>query len=447
MAVFRSDTLRRWSGRLLSFFLGQGAMQALNLITGFLLVRWMTKETYAQYSVAFGFQSTVGVLVDLGFSGSIVALVGSRGGDPAVVGAFIRSAKHYRRLLFATVVPVAAVVFWWMAGRQGWDHTTRALLFGSVVVALWVQGWAAYYGAPLLIHHRLGAFYRAQIESAAARLGGSLFLQWIGRLNAVTSAWLSCLSLLLCAWFYQRSATPYVQEPARPDPAANREMTRFLAPVIPGTIFYALQGQLTLFLITFFGRSQNIAEVAALGRLTQVLIMLGAFNGVVIEPYVARLHHSQLPRRYPLLLGGGILVAAALALFAFAFPGPLLWLIGEKYAHLQHEFSWSILAWGLNYIGGLMWLMHAARKWVFWWHTALTCTLLTLSQFLGVWWFDLSTTLGIFQFSMLTGAANILAHTAGGIFGYWNETRRHPEPPDTSAPMATVPVGATEPVG
>lgn len=434
-----------------SFVFGQGAVQALNLATGFLLVRWMTKETYAQYSVAFGFQSTVGVLVDLGFSGSIVALVGARGNDPAVVGAFIRSAKHFRALLFVAVVPVAAVIFWWMAGRQGWNHLTRAALFGSVVVSLWVQGWAAYYGAPLLIHARLGAYYRAQIDSALARLGGSLILQWVGRLTAVASAWLSCLSLLLCALFYQRRAASLYREPARPDPAANREMTRYLAPVIPGTIFYALQGQLTLFLITFFGRSSNIAEVAALGRLTQILIMIGAFNAVVIEPYIARLPHAQLPRRYPLVLGAGVLVAASLATLAFLFPGSMLWLIGEKYAHLRHEFSWSILAWGLNYLGGLMWVMHAARKWVFWWHTALTCALLTVAQILGVLWLDLSTTLGIFQFSMLTGGANILAHTVGGIFGYWNETRRQPEPPDASVPAATLPVAAgaaaEQPVG
>ena len=290
----RSENLRRWSGQLLSFFFGQGAVQGLNLVTGFLIVRWMSKETYAQYSVAFGFQSTIGVLVDLGFSGSIVTLVGARGNDPAVVGAFIRSAKHYRAILYVIVVPVSAVVFWWMAGRQGWDHTTRVALFGSVAVSLWVQGWAAYYGAPLLIHGRLGAYYRAQIDSALARLGGSLILQWVGRLTAAASAWLSCLSLLLCAVFYQRRAASLIREPAQPDPVANREMTRFLAPVIPGTIFYALQGQLTLFLITFFGRSGNIAEVAALGRLTQILIMLGAFNGVVVEPYIARLRHAQL---------------------------------------------------------------------------------------------------------------------------------------------------------
>ena len=138
------------------------------------------------------------------------------------------------------------------------------------------------------------------------------------------------------------------------------------------------------------------------------------------------------------MLGAGIVVAATLAALAFAFPGAMLWLIGEKYAHLRHEFSWSILAWGLNYLGGLMWMMHSSRKWVFWWHTALTCTLLTLAQILGVRWLDLSTTLGIFQFSMLTGGANILAHVVGGIFGFWNETRRRPEPPDAVAPAAVV---------
>ncbi|WP_257237060.1 hypothetical protein, partial [Nostoc sp. 'Peltigera malacea cyanobiont' DB3992] len=50
--------------------------------------------------MAFGFQSTFGILIDLGFSGTIIALVGDRIYDKKVVGSYIYAGKHFRNLLF-----------------------------------------------------------------------------------------------------------------------------------------------------------------------------------------------------------------------------------------------------------------------------------------------------------------------------------------------------------
>jgi O-antigen/teichoic acid export membrane protein len=63
----------------------------------------MPVEQYAQFGVAFAFQSTVAMLADLGFTSSIIALAGERAKDPEIMGLYIRSAKHYRRILVITV--------------------------------------------------------------------------------------------------------------------------------------------------------------------------------------------------------------------------------------------------------------------------------------------------------------------------------------------------------
>jgi len=65
------------------FLAGQGSVQVLNLVSGFLLLRWLSVG-YAQYR----FQNTLGVLVDLGISGSIVVALGDRGSDKEIVGTF-----------------------------------------------------------------------------------------------------------------------------------------------------------------------------------------------------------------------------------------------------------------------------------------------------------------------------------------------------------------------
>jgi hypothetical protein len=58
-----------WRGRrILSlvtrFFLGQGALQGINILVGLYLVRVLSIESYAQFGLTVGFQQTVGLLMD-----------------------------------------------------------------------------------------------------------------------------------------------------------------------------------------------------------------------------------------------------------------------------------------------------------------------------------------------------------------------------------------------
>jgi O-antigen/teichoic acid export membrane protein len=127
------SSFKRWTALIFRFLAGQGSVQVLNLVSGFLLLRWLSVEAYAQYSVAFGFQNTLGILVDLGISGSIVALVGDRGSDKEIVGTYIQSAKHFRNRFFAVIIPLAAIAFPLVTSKHNWDLTTQLLLFISVV--------------------------------------------------------------------------------------------------------------------------------------------------------------------------------------------------------------------------------------------------------------------------------------------------------------------------
>lgn len=411
----------RWVRKLGEFFLGQGSTQLLSLVTGFLVIRWLSVEAYAQYSVAFSFQCSVGMLVDLGFSGAIIALVGPRIHDPKVAGRYIRSVLHSRTVLFVIATPIAAAAFYWMTGRQGWSAPARLALFSSVLFSLFFQGWTSCYSTPLAMHQRYGPLYRSQLSSGVWRLAGFSVFHALSALAAPVAAWINGAGLALQGWLYRRECLPLIEEPERADPAANRELRRYVAPLAPSMVFNALESQITIFLITWFGRSTNIAEVAALGRLNQALVILLAFNGIVISPYVARLARGRLGARYGLIMAGGVAVSGALWGFSWLFPGVLLWVVGAKYAHLRSAVPWSIAAWGVYYLSMLMQTIHGARKWVYWWHSALHCTSLIVAQIVGVLVFDLSQTVGVLKFSMLAALTNLAVQAAAGGYGFWTD--------------------------
>src|SRR5829696_4795754 len=134
-----------WARRLASFGIWQIASQATQLFTGLLLVRWMTVEAYAQYGLVVGFQNVASQLVDVGFSGSIIALVGARANDPAVVGRYVNAARAQRNIVLVACFPLFAAAFWWFTRAHQWQVSTSIWLFGSIMAFVYFQGWVGCY--------------------------------------------------------------------------------------------------------------------------------------------------------------------------------------------------------------------------------------------------------------------------------------------------------------
>ena len=416
------EVVKRWKQPLIAFAIGQPAIQLLNVATGFFLLRWMTVEHYAQFGVAFAFQSTVAMLADLGFSSSILALAGSQAKDPNILGRYLRSARHYRMVLVVVIGMLFAACFPIITASHGWSATTRLSLLASILVAVFVQGWSMYQ-SPLLAHRQIAALYRPQIVSAGLRLLLSGLCHLVHSINGIAASWLGTMALTMSGAAIRHRARAYVNEPPHPDPTANSEMLRYLAPLMPGVIFTAFQSQIQIAIITIFGSTTNIAEVAALGRLAQLFGILAAFNGVIIGPYIAGLRMTHLRKRYCLILSATGLLAGALVLVAFTMPAPFLWLLGPRYSNLGPEVGWMVFASSISYIGGVMWTMHAARKWVYWWGTILYISLLLAAQVGGVLWLDLGSTHGVVIFGVVTAVASLLVHVFTCFLGFFKESK------------------------
>ena len=409
--------LRRWVKRLTAFFIGQGSVQLINILTGFLLLRWMTTEEYAAYTLVNGFQGSVGVLVEMGLGSSIIALLAGRT-DAATVGGYIRSVRHYRDTFFLVMVPILIVSFSVLTQRQGWGWGITAGLLGAVLATLYFQSWATYYSVPLVIHHELGKFYRISAGLGVFRLGVCLLLYLLSSLTALLAAWLATVTTVVMGVFYRRQSTRLIVEPAKSDPVKNRQVLKYIRPQIPATIFFALQGQVNVLLITWFGQSRSIAEVGALGRIGQLFVLLAAFNNIIVIPMIARTRRELLLRRYLLMVALALGVCAVLLGVAFFLPRPFLWLLGSKYDHLEHELGWMMLSSCSGYVTGVMFTMHSARKWIFTWGSWAYIGSVIVTQIAGLLLMDLSTTRGVIIFGVYSSLATLLVQVVWGAVGF-----------------------------
>ena len=416
------ERTRYWLGKISHFGAWQLASQGLQLITGFLLVRWLSLESYAQFGVALGFQNMLNTLVDLGFSGSLVALVGEKIHDRENLGRYIGSALALRTRMLLTVGPLSALAFFWLAHRHHWPLWTSLPLFLSILASLFFQGWTACYTPPLLMHHQLGPLYRPAVLLNAAKLALCSLLQACTLLSATLICGLNALAAMTTGYLYRTSARPYFLTPDLPDPQASQAIRRYISPLLLGIVFYAFQGQVQVFLISIFGQTQSIAEVAALGRLGQLFMFLSAFNATILTPFIARVPHPRLALRYTQAILFTIAIATAVSLATYLFPAPFLWLLGPKYQTLHLELTLSVIASSLALITGTLYAFNNARQWVFHWTGLVTIGGLLILQAALLTMMKLDTTLHVMLFAVISAAYPILPFAATAFYGYSKTT-------------------------
>ncbi len=376
----------------------------------------MTVEHYAQAGVALAFQSTVIMLTDIGFSSSILALSGRQATDPYVIGRYVRSARHLRSFLLLLASSIFICVFPWITAEHAWGFMTKCSILVSILFAVFFQG-LTIYQAPLLANRKIGLLYMPQVLSSVLRLTLSACMQMTHLLTGTMASWIGTFALTLSNVLTKLFSKHYVKEPSAPDAETNKEMLRYLSPLIPGIVFTAFQSQIQIVLITLMGTTQSIAEVAALGRLGQLFTILAAFNGVIIGPYFAALPYDSLHRRYLTILSISALLAAGLSLVSFLYPQLLLWLLGPKYQALGKEVGWVVSSASLGYLGGVAWTMHAARKWIFWWSTIVYIATMLITQAFCILLMDLSHTHSVVVFGLIATLVSLLIQLSVGAYG------------------------------
>jgi O-antigen/teichoic acid export membrane protein len=402
-----------------SFLLGQGTAQGLGILAGLFLVRHLSIQSYAQYGLALGFQTMFLTLMDLGFAGTIVPMVGANKDDRALVGRYVRSAKRLRDLSFFVLGPVAVIAFLGLTFRQHWPAALQTALLTSILIALYSSGKASYFSAVLILHGKVRAYYVLQVIAGIIRLGSYVLLALAGGLNAWAAAAIGTLTIVITAEWYARRARPLMDWPEQGDPSTDKAIFRYILPAAPAIIFTAFQAQLTLFLISIFGgQVLYIAQVAALGRIGQVFAVLTTFNLILVEPFMARLKHSRLFPAYLALAGIACVALAPVVYAAFTWPQIFLLLIGPKYSNLRDLLGWVILGAAISYIASLLWMMNRARKWVFWSGSILEVGLLVAAQIGFVTRIGVKNTRDAVFLTVTASFCVLAAHIYVGILGF-----------------------------
>jgi O-antigen/teichoic acid export membrane protein len=402
----RNSAWLRRANTLSRFVTVQVAVQGLGIASGILLVRTLSKPEYAYFTLAFSMLSTMSILADSGISIALSSIGGRVWQDRSRFGELINTALRLRRYLAAVAALAVAPVLLWLLIRSGSPRTYAALITLTVLIGLNYQLLAGLLMVVPRLHSQLGRVQTLDGLAAAVRLA-LLLAAYFVFLNAAVAIWATIISVIVQYAVLNRWVSDNIDRRAAINPDDQREMLGIVKHQAPNAVFYCLQGQLTVWLISVFGNTQSIAEIGALGRLSVVFAVISATMGSVVLPAFAR---CQSPRelrvRYFQVLSGFCVLGLGLVGSAALFPDQILWILGSKYAHLRSELLLMMVMAASSAVIAAMWSLNSTKAWIKYSWLNIPCVLATQIVLLMV--LDVSTLRGVILFGTFSLVPNFL---------------------------------------
>jgi hypothetical protein len=318
------------------------------------VVRFLDVEQYALYTIANSLLGAMIVLGDSGISSGVMSQGGAVWQDREKLGSVIRTALRLCRLFALAAAVLAIPVGIYLLTKHG-SPVSVSLAIAAVLAPSFVLAVRNnVLQAPLRLNQDLRPLQQIQLGSNVARLfllGGVLsFAPY-----AVAALVAAAASMALANSFLTRRAEVHSNLLAPPDPSVQNAIMQIVWRTLPGSTYYAMLGQVTIWLLFIFGDSNSIAQLGALGRLAMVTSVASAVTVTLLVPRFARLPNERrlLLHRF-LLMGIGMLVVCLLGVgFAAAFPAQILWILGSNYGDLKMELILVALTAAITLLGGL----------------------------------------------------------------------------------------------
>ncbi len=397
----------------MSFAAVQALVQVLSILTGFVLVRHLTKEDYAWFTIASGMTAGLSILADSGIGSAVTSLAGSVWENGKRLADLMAAALCARVRSSALAVVLLLPTTFYLLCRNHAPVLTAVVITVLVVLPL---GWVTRISVLTVVnrmHHRTREIQIAELAAASSRSVFTILPTVMGYGSAIVAMGAMCVSHWFQARMVKRQVEPLlVHGAAMPDEEdfAPR-IRRIMRQMLPSCLFVAFQGQLSIMLISVFASNSQVADLGALTRLGIVFTIAGAPMAQLVPPRIAK---CQSARRLGWMIG---LVAGAYAVFAsgvlcliYFESGWFLWLLGPAYAHLHHELLLVTVAASLGGMNSAMWCMNFARGWTR--YAWLNVPVSLVLQVVGVLVFRVDTVAGVAMMVIVVCSGQLL-HSVG----------------------------------
>lgn len=383
----------------------------------------MDKTDYAAYTLIIAILSSAAGFLNMGLSQPLTALVGKRVGDALHVGRCIAASRYYRDRLMLVGAVVLFFVLYRTSGKLEMGTAEWIFAWSAVVFTLYFQYWAGVYSVVFKLQRNLKPLYSIGAIAGLVRLLLIAMSYLASALGAPIAIAYGGVQAMINGVWVRRNVSFYVEEPESKASYQNerKELMGQCLPRVPSCIYHNISGQLSIFLIGYFGTVMAIAEVGALRRLSMLFLLLTAAGKIIVNPYFATVDRSQVFKRVSFLIAAVTFFSAAFVTISALFPWLFLWILGDGYQHLERALVIVVLTGCTKLLGDYFLNVILARKYVFKWfsladvapHIVVTiCCILLL---------DLSTIYGVLYLGLAVHGVRSLSNLLIMLYGIARE--------------------------
>ena len=337
-------------------------IQGLGFLVGIYIIHILSKEQYAYYTLANTMLGTMAVLADGGISTGVMAEGGKEWEDRKQLGEILATGMHMRKQFALGSLLVSIPILFYLLNDQGLDWWQSALLIACLIPAFL----AALSGSLLQIvprlHQEINELLKINVQLNVVRLVLTLPVLYF-----VPFASLAILASGVGQWVnniqLRKLSLGKADWKTAPNPEYRRRIMEKVKKVLPGSIYYCISGQITVWLIAFFSSTESVAEIGALSRLMMVLTLVKLSLDMLVVPRYARLPSSKsvvIARFFQVLL---LLITLSVAIVGAValFPQWFLWILGDGYQNLEYEVVLMTIGSCITLMSGVAYLMASSR--------------------------------------------------------------------------------------
>lgn len=394
----------------------QGLAFIITFGTNILIIRELSKSDYAIFIICFQMLGMVNLLTDSGITPAFRRLSGKFWKTKQFFSPIVQSLLKIRGELMLGVIPfsllVAATLFYRQQNGFSWNIGLWILLLGAVI----------YFEVQRAMYMEI---LRSQLQIKKVQLSENILN--LGRfVLGLTALLFKRIEILLVAYiaasfiaaaYAKAQASKFFDSNDAPKKSYMKVMISKYKQLLPNSIFYMLQSQISLFLLTFFHKSTGVADYGALGRITVIFNML---SSVILNVFATNFGRSQnlkaLRQSYlkimTMVLGLTIVLFTAIYLFRT----PIVSILGKKYVGLESLLVQLTFNSCISFILTAVGMLNNAKAWVHY-NAKYVIPVAILAMVFGVLVLDFSNIQNIILFSILPVAFTGLLKIADSLRG------------------------------
>ena len=401
-----------------NFALIQAGVQILGFLSGILIVRTLSQHEYAYFTIANSMQATISMLADVGIGVGLVSIGGRVWHDRRRFGELINTGLKARRKLAVAAIIIVTPILYLMLSKNGAPVFQIVVLIALVLISLSIELSVGVFGVVPRLNSDIARIQLIDSTGTVVRLILLLILVYTLFLNASIAVAVATATFLLQYFMLRSYASKVVDLSAPENPQDRQAIFGFTRKLAANTLFYCFQGQITVFLISFFGRqATSVAEVGALGRLAMIFTVLSTLLTNIFVPAFARCQDERKLRwLYAAIVGAVVAFSLAVLACAAIFPEAFLFVLGNKYTHLHRELLFMVGVAVVSALTGTFWSLNASKAWIAgaWLYVPLTLgTQIALIPFT-----NFSTVTGVLLFNLLSALPNLLLNMGMSYHGF-----------------------------